>query len=37
MFANVAQIVRQFKQSWSRELEDEAIRQAQPGRRTQVA
>lgn len=28
MFANVAQIVRQFKQSWSRELEDEAIRQA---------
>lgn len=28
MFANVAQIVRQFKQSWSRELEEEAIRQA---------
>lgn len=28
MFANVAQIVRQFKQSWSRELEDEAILQA---------
>lgn len=28
MFANVAQIVRQFKQSWTRELEDEAIVQA---------
>jgi hypothetical protein len=28
MLANVAQIVRQFKQSWGRELEDEAIRQA---------
>jgi Transposase DDE domain len=28
MFANVAQIVRQFKQSWSRELEDESILQA---------
>ena len=25
MFANMAQIVRQFKQSWSRELEDDAI------------
>jgi len=28
MLANVAQIVQQFKQSWSRELEDEAILQA---------
>ena len=25
MFANMAQIVGQFKQSWSRELEDDAI------------
>ena len=28
MLANVAQIVRQFKRSWTRELEDEAIERA---------
>lgn len=28
MFGNIARIVQQFQQSWSRELEDDAIKQA---------
>ena len=28
MFGNIARIVQQFKQSWSRELEDDAIERA---------